>query len=181
MSFARHAAAAAALCFIALNAAAQGADRNQPVNLEADKVMVDERNRVHVFEGNVTLTQGSLTIRANKIVVSQDSEGFQKGVASGGPNGLARFRRKREGHEDFVEGEGERIEHDARTEITQFFNRAWVKSGADEMRGNYVSYNSRTENYTVTGGDKATSATQSGRVRAVIMPKGAESAPAKKE
>ena len=162
------------LAFTFSGAQAQTDDRAQPVNLEADKVSVDERNRVHIFEGNVTLQQGTLVIRANKIVVSQDTEGFQKGVATGGPGGLARFKQQRQGRDDFVEGEAERIEHDGRTEITQFFNRAYVKSGQDEVRGQHVTYNSRTENYTVTGGAKPGAPSSAGsRVRAVIMPKSA--------
>ena len=158
---------------------AENADRTQPVNLEADKVSVDDRNRLHIFEGNVTLTQGTMVIRANKIVVTQDAEGFQKGVATGGADGLARFKRKREGRNDFVEGEAERIEHDTRSEISQFFNRAYVKSGQDEVRGQYVTYNNRTENYTVTGGDQKAAGTPPTRVRAVIMPKNTEAAPRK--
>ncbi|MEY3202467.1 MAG: Lipopolysaccharide export system protein LptA [Pseudomonadota bacterium] len=167
----------ALIIFCAGPAHAENADRNQPINLEADKVSVDERNRLHIFEGNVTLTQGTMVIRANKIVVTQDAEGFQKGVATGGPDGLARFKRKREGRNDFVEGEAERIEHDTRSEISQFFNRAYVKSGQDEVRGQYVSYNNRTENYTVTGGEQKGAATPPTRVRAVIMPKNTETAP----
>ena len=89
-------------------------------------------------------------------------------------NGLARFRQKREGKDEFIEGEGERIEHDARNEKTEFFVRAWVKSGHDEVKGHYVSYDALTEKYLVTAGGEtkgATGATQA-RVRAIIQPKG---------
>lgn len=157
-------------------ALAENADRSKPINLEADKVSVDERSRQHVFEGNVALSQGTLLIRADKIVVTQDAEGFQRGVATGGPGGLARFKQKREGRNDFVEGEAERIEHDGKNEVTEFFKRAFVKSGQDEVRGQYVKFDSRTENYTVTGGGKEASTPAPGgsRVRAVIMPKNTE-------
>jgi lipopolysaccharide export system protein LptA len=127
-----------------------------------------------VYEGNVILTQGTLRILANRLVVTQDADGFQKGSAQGGANGLARFRQKREGKDEFIEGEGERIEHDARNEKTEFFVRAWIKSGLDEVKGNYVSYDALTEKYLVTSGSEtksATGATQA-RVRAIIQPKG---------
>lgn len=165
-----------ALCLTlaAAGAIAEKADRGKPINLEADKVTVDDRNKVHVYEGNVILTQGTLTIRAAKIVVTQDLEGYQRGVAYAPPGGLAKFRQKREGRNDYVDGEGERIEQDAKTEITQFFNKAWVRSGQDEVRGEYIQYNGVTENYLVTNGPNATvvPGQQGGsRVRAVIMPK----------
>jgi len=163
-------------------ALAERADRSQPVNIEANKVTVDDRNKVHVFEGDVILTQGTLTIRGDKVVVTQDVEGFQKGVATAGGAGLARFRQKREGKPDFVEGEAERIEYDSKTEKAKLFNRAWVKSAGDEVRGQYIEYDGYTENYLVnTGSAPSAAGAPGGRVTATIQPKsGAAQAPAPK-
>ena len=170
-----YAIAATLLIAIALPAHAEKADREKPINLEADRISMDDVKKVQVFEGNVILNQGTLQIRTSKLVVTQDADGFQKGVATGGANGLARFRQKREGKDDYIEGEGERIEHDAREEKTEFFVRAWVKSGQDEVKGHYVSYDALTEKYLVTnGGGETKSATGApqARVRAIIQPKG---------
>lgn len=162
----------AALLAAALPSHAEKADRNKPVNLEADRVTVDEINKVHIFDGNVTLTQGTLVIRSDKLVVKQDAEGFQSGVATANPGNLARFRVKRDGKEEYVEGEGERIEHDAKTETTKFFNRAWVKSGEDEVRGQYILFDGQKEQYSVTSGPAGTVVPgRDNRVRAVIQPK----------
>jgi lipopolysaccharide export system protein LptA len=162
---------------LALNAMAEKADRDKPVNLEADRVTVDDAKKVHVFEGNVVLTQGTLVIRTDKLVVTQDGNGYQRGVATGGAEGLARFKQKREGRSDYVEGEAERIEHDARSEKSDFYVRAHVKSGQDEVRGPFISFDSRAETYVVNGGKgaatstTATPATPGERVRAVIQPR----------
>ena len=165
-----------AALFITLHAVpalAEKADRDKPVHLEADRVVVDDRQQTHTYEGNVVLTQGTLAIRAARMVVKQDAEGYQRGIAyGGGPKGLASFRQKREGRDDYVEGEAERIEHDNRSEKSEFFQRAWVRSGNDEVTGQYIVYDARSENYMV-------SATQAGarspagdsRVRAVIQPR----------
>lgn len=169
------------LALAAAGAMAEKADRGKPVNLEADKVTVDDRNKVHVYEGNVILSQGTLLIRAAKVVVTQDLEGYQRGVAYAPPGGLAKFRQKREGRDDYVDGEAERIEQDAKTEVTQFYNKAWVRSGQDEVRGEYIQYNGLTENYLVTNGPNATvvpGQQGGGRVRAVIMPKNGTPPPA---
>ena len=172
--------APALLLALALPAYAEKADKEKPINLEADRISMDDIKKQQIFEGNVILTQGTLQIRTNKLVVTQDADGFQKGVAIGGANGLARFKQKREGSDDYVEGEGERIEHDAREEKTEFFVRAWVKSGLDEVKGQYISYDALTEKYLVTNGagetKSATGAPQA-RVRAIIQPKG-KNAPA---
>lgn len=166
-----------AVLLIALTslAHAEKADREKPINLEADRISMDDIKKVQIFEGNVILNQGTLQIRTNRLVVTQDADGFQKGVATGGANGLARFRQKREGKDEYIEGEGERIEHDAREEKTEFFVRAWVKSGQDEVKGHYVSYDALTEKYLVTSGSgetKTANGAPQARVRAIIQPKG---------
>lgn len=168
---------------------AERADRDKPIQLEADRITVDDAKKVHILEGNVQLIRGTMVIRTARLVVTQDESGFQKGVATGGEGGLARFRQKREGRDEYVEGEAERIEHDGKEEKTEFFQRAMVKSGLDEVRGPYVSFDGLTENYLVSsgpGGAKSTgnAAARKERVRAVIQPKGkgdGKAAPAKSD
>ena len=151
---------------------AQNTDRQQPVNIEADRMTVDDRNKVHVFEGNVILSQGSLTIRGDKLVVTQDAAGFQNGVATATGNRLATFRQRREGTTDqYVEGEAERIEYDSRSEKARLFNRARVTSGGDQVSGHYIEYDAITENYLVTNAPGSQPGAPSSRVRAVIQPK----------
>ena len=87
----------ALLTLVAPLAHAEKADREKPINLEADSISMDDINKVQVLEGNVILTQGTMQILTSKLVVTQDIDGFQKGVATGGPGGLARFRQKRDG------------------------------------------------------------------------------------
>lgn len=160
-------------CLYGLPAHAERADRSQPVNIEANRVTVDDRNKVHVFEGDVVLTQGTLVIKGTKLVVTQGADGFQSGVATGSEKRLATFRQKREGSNELVEGEAERIEYDSRAERARLFNRAWVRSGADEVRGHYIEYDAMSENYLVTNQPGSSPARPAGdsRVRAVIQPK----------
>ena len=150
---------------------AEKADRDKPVNLEADRVTVDDKKKTQVFEGNVQLTEGTLLIRTDRLVVTQDDQGFQKAVATGGLGGLAHFRQKREAKDEYVDGEAERIEHDDRADKTEFFGRGYIKSGLDELRGNYILYDAKTENYLVTPGTAPAAPGRDARVRAVIQPK----------
>ncbi len=160
-----------------VSARAERADREKPVNLDADKITVDDAKKTHVFEGNVQLSQGTLLITADKIVVSQDGEGFQTGVATGGAGGLSRFKQKREARPDYIEGEGERIVNDAKADKTEFFGKAKIRSGQDEVRGQYISYDGKTENYVVTNGPNGTtSSSKPERVHAVIQPKNKDGA-----
>jgi lipopolysaccharide export system protein LptA len=171
-----------ALCAAATGAMAEKADRDKPVNIEADRMNYDDLRQVNVFEGNVTLTQGTLVIRADKLTVRQDPEGFQRGTAEKGPGGFAYFRQKREGLDELVEGWGERIEYDARNEKAELLVRARILRSGDEVRGSHITYDARTEFYSVVGGrDVASPNNPDGRVRAVLQPRSNPPAPAPAE
>ena len=162
-------AAVCLLAALALPAAAEKADRDKPVNLEADRVTIDDAKQLAIFEGNVVLTQGTLQIRGDRMEVRQDKEGFKQGTTWGNP---ASFRQKREGYDEYIEGWAGRIEYDGRVETLQMYTRAQLKRAQDEVRGDYISYDARSEFFQVTGGPKtATPDNPGGRVRAVIQPK----------
>lgn len=158
------------LAMACLGAQAEQADRDKPVNIEADRVEIDDQKKVAVFEGNVVLTQGTLMLKADRIVVNQNESGFQSGTAYGKP---AYFRQKREGFEDYIEGEAERLEYKGQEEKVELFIGAKLQRGGDEVRGNYISYSAATEVFEVLGSDPGTSASGSsgGRVRAIIQPR----------
>lgn len=158
------------------NALAETADRNKPTQLEADKITVDDANKVHILEGRVILTKGTMQLKTDKLVITQDADGFQKSVATGGANGLAYFKQRRDTGE-YVEGEAERIEREERIDRTDLYKRAWLKNGQDEVRGQFIRYDARTENYTVTNNSSGPSAGSDGRVRAVIQPRNQDAAP----
>ena len=163
----------AGLCahlFSILPALAELADRDKPVNIESDRLTVDDKKKESVFEGNVVLTQGTIVLRADRVTVRQDAEGFNHATAYGRQ---VYFRQKREGVDEYIEGNADRIEYDGKLDKVQLFVNAQVKKGTDEVRGDYISYDAVTEFYQVMGGGKtaATPGNPQGRVRAVIQPK----------
>ena len=160
---------------LALPVHAEKADRSKPVNLEADTVTLDDIQKISVYQGNVILSQGTLTLRADRIQVTQNANGIDKISASGRP---AAFRQKVDGREEFIEGFSERIEFDSANSQLELIGQAQLKRGGDELRGAQISYNSNTEFYKVVGQPDAK--TPSGRVRAVIRPKASTEQPASK-
>ena len=164
-----HVTIAALLACLCSPAAAEKADRDKPINLEADRVHIDDAKKVSVFEGNVVLTQGTLVMRADRMIVREDGQGFNQGTAFGNP---VTFRQKRDGVDEYIEGEALRVEYDGKAERLQLFNRAQMKRGTDEVRGSYISYDQPTEVFNVVGThDDGSGKATSGRVRAIIQPK----------
>ncbi|MCL2344284.1 MAG: lipopolysaccharide transport periplasmic protein LptA [Desulfobulbus sp.] len=169
---ARLALLAASLLLAPAAALAERADRDKPMHLEANRLTIDDAKKIQILEGDVVITKGTMLLKADRVVITEDEYGFQIGTAFGGPGGLARFRQKREGRDDYLEGEAERIEYNSNSEIVQLFHRAWVRSGADEIRGDYIWYDAVNDKYLVTAGEKTSPSAPPPRVRAVIQPKG---------
>lgn len=157
---------------------AERTDRDKPVNIESDRMTADEQQKIAVFEGRVVLTQGTFVLRADRITVRQDGAGFQSGVAVGAP---ATFRQKRDGVDEWIDGEALRIEYDGKAERVELFDKARINRDKDEVRGNYISYDTKSEIFRVQGTKEAAVPSREGRVRMVIQPKkkdAAEPAPA---
>lgn len=156
------------LCAVLLTAPAHAekADRDKPVNLEADTVTLDDTTQISVYQGNVTLSQGTLMLRADRVQVTQNANGIDKVSATGRP---AAFRQKADGRDEFIEGFASRIEYDSAKGQLELIGQAQLRRGGDELRGAQISYNATTEFYKVIGQPNAK--TPNGRVRAVIRPK----------
>ena len=167
-------AALALLSAVMPTYAQQPPGRSLPVNIDADKVTVDDRQKIHIFEGSVVLTQGTMTIKGDKVVITQNTAGFHNGVATAGSGRLVYFRQKRASDGTWIDGEAERIEYNSQTERARLFNRAQVQSAGNIVRGQYIEYDVATENYLVTdapgrpGGSKAPN---EARVHVTIQPK----------
>ena len=158
----------ATLCAALFVSAAQAekADRDKPVNLEADTVTLDDIRKISVYQGNVILSQGTLILRADRVQVTQNAAGLDKVVATGRP---VAFRQKLDGRDETIEGFADRIEYDSASSQLELIGQARLRRGSDELRGARISYNADTEQYQVAG--KTDASSPPGRVRAVIRPK----------
>ena len=158
----------ALLALTALPAAAEKADRDKPTNIEANKMSSDDARSMNIFEGNVVLTKGTITVRADRIVVHHDPEGFQLTTATGSP---VRFRQRqdpKDGKEGaWMDGEAQRIEMDDRDEKIELFDKARVNRDGDEVTGDYIFVDQRSDFFQVNAGKDSAG----GRVKAVIQPK----------
>jgi lipopolysaccharide export system protein LptA len=147
------------------------ADRFQPTTVEADRMQYDDATKVNVFTGNVMLSRGTIRIRSDRMVLRQDAEGFQFGTATGKP---ATFRQKREGVDEWMEGQAEELEYDGRRETVRLVGNATVRRTQggrvmDEIEGGLIVYDTRAEQFAVEGSPAG--ATTGGRVRITIQPR----------
>lgn len=161
-------------------AQAENADRDKPMNVEADALRYDDLRQVSVFTGHVVLTKGTILIRGARLEVRQDPDGFQYGMVTAEAGKRAFYRQKREGLDEWIEGESEVIDYDGKADRVKFIRQAELRrlrgaTLADEMSGSLITYENTTDVFTVDGGPAA--GTPNGRVRAVLSPRESASAP----
>lgn len=162
---------------------ADKSDRFQPLNFASDSARVDDVKRVNVLKGNVEITKGTIVLRSNVVEVHQGLDGSQTAIATGGRDGRAYFKQRREGLDEFIEGESERIDYDGKSDLVTFTGRAVMRrlTGAtvsDEVVGQTIVYDNKTEVFQVLGG--AGSPAGNGRVKGVISPRKDKQSPADK-
>jgi lipopolysaccharide export system protein LptA len=156
---------------------AEKADAEKPTNVEADQMAYDDVRQVNTFIGQVVLTRGTLIMKAGKVVVTTDPAGYQFATLYAAPGKLATFRQKRDGGPDlWVEGEAEKMEYDGKTEIVKLFSKAHIrrlegKQPTDEVAGEFISYDSRAEFYSVNNTVSGESKPGAGRIKATIQPR----------
>jgi lipopolysaccharide export system protein LptA len=167
-----------ALAFAATPAGAEKADRNKPMNVEADSLKYDDLKQTSVFTGKVVITKGSIVIRGGRVTVKQDPEGYQFGTVTAEPGKKAFFRQKRDGVDESIEGEADTIEYDGRADRVKFIGRAEMRrlrgdTVNDETSGSVITYDNGNDQFTVDGGAAAggSPSNPGGRVRATIAPR----------
>ncbi|CAN5249351.1 lipopolysaccharide transport periplasmic protein LptA [soil metagenome] len=159
-------------------ALAEKADRNKPTVWEADRASYDDLKQITVLQGSAVVNKGTLSIKADKVVITQDPEGFQYGTATGTDKSQAWFRQKRDAVDEFIEGSAQRIDYDSKNDRVVLSGRAVMKriegaTPADEAVGDTIIYDNRTDTYEVVGkaGPGGASSPSKGRASGVIAPR----------
>lgn len=157
-------------------AVAERADRDKPTHIESDTLVHDDLSQVSIFTGRAVLTKGTLILRGERIEMREDADGYQSGVVLPEAGKRAFFRQKREGVNEYIEGEGLRIEYDGKRDVVTILDQGEVRRFrgvvlTDQMFGQRIVYENLTDVFSIDGQRPGASTTTSGRVRATLVPK----------
>ena len=150
-----------------LAATAEKADREKEIQVLADRLAADDAKKEAIYEGNVVVTQGTMRITSARIVVREDAEGYRTYVATGAP---VTFRQKRDKVEEYIDGEAQRAEFDDKADLLKLFTKARVKSGANQIAGEFISYDVQKELAEAAGAPPGVQAPKDSRVKVIILP-----------
>ena len=139
---------AAALSF-PMPALADRNDNSKPMDFKSQRAHMDDLHKTYNYAGQVRMNQGTRQLTADKVVIKQDAAGFSKSVATGTAQKLAHVKQRENDGKGWMEGWGERIEYDDRTDKFIFFDQAHIKTSTDDAKGDVIIYDNVTERYQI--------------------------------
>lgn len=113
-------------------------DKEQPLQLEADSLSIDEASGVVLYEGSVEVTQGSLKIWAERLWVHRRQGKTEKVIGEGDP---VRFRQLIEQGGEEASGQARRVEISLERDELLLIDDALLEQGNNHFRSDRIIYN----------------------------------------
>jgi len=150
------------LLLLSVNAYALESDKTSPILIEASQVDISEKSGVSTYRGDVRLTQGSVKINADSIVVYTQDKKLSRIVANGKP---ATFSQQPNEQHQRVEASANEVEFTSITGLLILKYDAKLKQGTNSFSSNKIVYDTVNDIMSATSSEKSNQ-----RVRAVIQP-----------
>ncbi|NOZ52653.1 MAG: lipopolysaccharide transport periplasmic protein LptA [Gammaproteobacteria bacterium] len=131
-----------------------------PINIEADKATLSEKQGKSVYSGNVILTQGDIRVSADVITVFSRDGKLLRITATGSPVTYQQRSPKND-----INAEARQLDYFANEERVVLLDTAKLSQGRNTFSGNRIEYHTRTEVVTA-----AVSAQGTQRVQVTIHP-----------
>jgi len=157
-------------CLLGGEALALSSDKEQPIQVEADGMEIDEAKGVTTYSGNVVVIQGSIRLKADKVFVFQSEGSTDRLEAIGKP---AYFQQRPDGKDQDVKGNASRIEYNTNSELLYMIGNAVLLPGdGNKLTSQRITYDRvkavMKAGAAVTGGKKTV---KSGRVKTILAPR----------
>lgn len=124
-------------------------DSQKPMAFRSQSAQMDDLRKTYIYRGQVRMTQGSRLLTANQVEIKQDAAGFSQSTATGTAQQQAYVKQRQNDGKGWMEGWGERIVYDDRTDKITFFDHAHIKTTTDDAQGDVIIYDNVTERYQI--------------------------------
>lgn len=119
------------------NAHALSSDKDQPIDILADSVDLNEAKGISIYKGDVELNQGSIRLKADKVTIYYKGKNPNKVVAVGN---LVKFRQLPDNSKEYIEGQASRAEYEVSSEELTLIGKARLKQGKDTFSSDRIIY-----------------------------------------
>ncbi|SER65525.1 lipopolysaccharide export system protein LptA [Vreelandella subterranea] len=128
--------AMAAACLVPLHATAD--NHQQPVEVVADQLDLDQRAGTAVYTGDVEVRQGNMLIRGDEVQIQRNEEGELSRATALGER--AYLRRQPEGQDGPMEGWGRRVIYHVAERRVELIDQAEIIQQGDRFTGGRLEY-----------------------------------------
>ena len=131
-------------------------DAKQPIEIEAQSVVVDETTGLNMFSGNAEVRQGSLLLLAEFIQVQTDNDEVVSMIAQGSLEKPAKYVQSQENQSRFIEASATLITYDVNAGMIFLVGNARLVQGFDSFSGNTLNYDINNDKVVVKGSEDGT-------------------------
>ena len=131
-------------------------DANQPIEIEAQSVVVDETTGFNEFSGDAEVRQGSLLLLAELIQVQTENEEVVTVLAKGSLEKPAKYIQSQENQARFVEATATLITYDVDEGMIFLVGNAHLIQGFDSFSGDRLTYDINNDKVIVKGSEDGT-------------------------
>lgn len=157
-------------------------DWQKAMTILSDTAEIDRRAGTVIYEGNVVLTQGTLKIEAERLLVLRDGDSLEKAVAEGSP---AYYEQQIEAGKPVTTAHGNRIDYYTIERRITLRGDAELQQDGNLFSGDQITYDMISETVKASGNQVTSDAigtsetTSDGRIRVVIQPPKPKATPPK--
>jgi lipopolysaccharide export system protein LptA len=144
------------MAFVASLVFALPEDAEQPIEIEAQSVVVDETTGFNEFSGDVEVRQGSLLLLAELIQVQTENEEVVSMIAKGSLEKPAKYIQSQENQARFVEATATTITYDVNAGMIFLVGHAHLIQGFDSFSGDRLSYDINNDRVVVKSSEDGT-------------------------
>lgn len=137
-------------------------DVEKPVHIDADSALFNKEKGLAVYEGNVSIVQGTLDIKAAKIEINAPNNEIQLITATGSP---VRFQQQMDDGK-LAKGQANRVVYQVKSKRIILDGNAVITQNNDRFASNHIEY--AINSGELKAGSKKTKGR--GRVKAVFYP-----------
>ncbi len=131
-------------------------DVKQPIEIEAESVMVDEATGYNEFIGDAEVKQGSLVMTAEIIQVQTNADGVETMVAKGTLERPAKYIQSQENQARLIEATATLITYDVNEGMIFLVGDAYLVQGFDSFSGDSLTYDINNDKVLVKGSEDGT-------------------------
>ena len=149
-------------------------DWQQEMVILSDHAELDRKAGVVIYEGNVILTQGTLRIESERLLIIRTDNTLEKAVAEGTAKKPARYQQQINPGKPLTKAHGQRIDYFAQQREIKLQGNAQLQQDGNQFSGENILYDMTKETVTASGGTNTTGQPagdgEKQRIKVVIQP-----------